>query len=262
MRIDLSGRTALVTGAGRNIGRAIALRLAGAGAEVACCWRQDAAAAEAVAAQIRAAGGRADSVPLDLADVDSIRRAADTVLARAGRLDILVNNAAVRPRRKVGDVTVHEWDLVHRVNLRGPFFLDQAVIPAMREHGFGRIIHVGGLDAYWGKAQRPHVVASKLGLVGLSRALANETARWGITVNTLVPGTIDTDRPRPDWYPDMAEYYRQRRDRIPVGELGTPDDLSACCVFLASPHARYVTGQELLVTGGAYPLVHQPSDDY
>lgn len=217
MRIELSGRTALVTGAGRNIGRAIALGLADAGAEVACCWREDAAAAEAVVAQIRAAGGRAEPLRLDLADVASIRQAAGTVLDRAGHLDIVVNNAAVRPRRRVDEVTVEEWDLVHRVNLRGPFFLDQAVIPAMRKRAFGRIIHVGGLDAYWGKAQRPHVVASKAGLIGLSRTLANETARWGITVNTLVPGTIDTDRPHPDWYPDMAAYYRQRRDRIPVG---------------------------------------------
>ncbi len=178
-------------------------------------------------------------------------------LAAAGdAIDILVNNAAIRPRTPLLDVTVEEWDRVHATNLRGSFFLAQAVIPHMIEQRWGRIIGIGGIDAYHGSVQRPHVVASKLGLVGLGRALANETALDGITVNTVVPGVLATERYR-HGSDDIRRVYEAALQIIPQGRLGTAQDVAAACTFLASEQAGYITGQELMISGGAFPLVRQ-----
>jgi NAD(P)-dependent dehydrogenase (short-subunit alcohol dehydrogenase family) len=127
---------------------------------------------------------------------------------------------------------------------------------------WGRIINVGGLDAYWGKPLRAHNVSAKLGLVGLTRALANEVARFGVTVNIVIPGNIDTVRPHPEWYPQLDRIYAERRERIPMARIGTIDEVADACLFLASNLASYTTAQEFFVSGGAYPLVRQPTDDY
>jgi 3-oxoacyl-[acyl-carrier protein] reductase len=258
----LEGHTALVTGAGRNIGRAIAMTLGGLGASVACGWHRDQEAALKTVGDIRSGQGQAVDVQVDLSCADGFTAVIEDVCQRLGPVDILIHNASIRPRRRIEDVTVDEWDLVHHSNLRGPFLLTQAALPGMRRRNWGRVLFIGGLDAYWGKAQRPHVVATKLGMVGLARALANETGRWGITINTVVPGTMDTKRPHPEWYPTLEEEYRQRMERIPMGRLGTPQDVANACAFLVSEAANYITGQELRVTGGAYPLVRQANDDY
>jgi len=258
---SLDGRTALVSGAGKNIGRAIAVALGEMGACVTCGWAEDEAAAKETASLIVQGEGSANTRQIDLR-ATSYEELVHEIAGDRGAVDILVHNASVRPRRRIAEVTVAEWDEVHACNLRGPFFLSKAAIEGMRHRGWGRIIFIGGLDAYWGKAQRPHVVATKLGMVGLARALANETARWGITVNTVVPGTMDTIRPHPEWYPDNDEAYRQRTERIPMGRLGSPADVAHACAFLASEQAGYITGQELMVSGGAFPLVRQTSDDY
>ncbi|WP_213453236.1 SDR family NAD(P)-dependent oxidoreductase [Rhizomonospora bruguierae] len=250
MRFTVDGRVALVTGAGRNLGRAIAIALAANGAMVVCAYQRDEAAAEGVVKEITSAGGTARAHHLDVADLPGMK--AD--VASIGDVDILVNNAATRPRTKIKDVTPEEWDRVHATNLRGPFFLAQAVLGHMVEQGWGRVINIGGIDAYKGSVQRPHVVSSKLGLVGLSRALANETARFGVTVNTVVPGLIDTPRYN-HGSDDIARIWEEGLKDIPVARLGTADDVAAACLFLASEQAGYVTGQELLVTGGAHPLV-------
>ena len=255
MEISLADRTALVTGSGRNIGRAIAVAMGAAGARVVCAYQRDAQAAEETARQIAEKGSDALVLGFDLTDVASIRAAVRKLEADGIVVDILVNNAAIRPSAKLLEVTADEWDLVHATNLRGPFFLSQAVLPGMIRQKWGRIINVGGIDAYRGSLNRPHVVASKLGLVGLGRALANETARDGITVNSVIPGLIDTPRYRPEWSRDIRAVWAEWLETIPMARLGTPDEVADSCVFLASDRASYITGQEILLTGGAHPLV-------
>jgi 3-oxoacyl-[acyl-carrier protein] reductase len=257
-------RLALVTGVAQNIGRAVALELAATGAAVIGTWvsPESRAKVEALCEEIRSTGGKAAAARLDLADPSGAQSAMQELLNEHGPIDIVVHNAAVRPRTKVLEISIEEWQLVINTNLAGPFFVNQCVIPGMRSKGWGRIIHIGGLDAYWGNPQRVHVVASKLGLVGLVRAQANETARWGITVNVVVPGTIDTIRPHPEWYPETGDGFAERLSLIPMARLGKPGEIAYACAFLASDRAAYITAQELHVTGGASPLVRQPSREY
>lgn len=265
MEIRLDSHSALVTGAGRSIGRAIALELAASGSHVFCAYQSGKDDADAVVEEIASTGGVASSVQLELASHESILRAVATATAHRHPIDILVNCAAVRPRTRIADVTEAEWDHVLATNLRGPFFLAQALIPAMAANRWGRIINIGGVDAYRGNPQRPHTVASKMGIIGLSRALANETARWGITVNTVVPGTIDSPRHHPEWEGDPnieVSLRRERLQHIPVARLGQPREVASACVFLASEESAYITGQELLVTGGMHPAVRQPALEY
>lgn len=262
LKADLSGHVALVTGASRNVGLAIARVLAASGVRVACVARSDAEALRDVCNEISQSGGTARPFLADLSNITSLREVAAAIRAEFGPVDIMVHNAAIRPRRRIEEVTVEEWDEVVATNLRGPFFLSQILIPDMRAKAWGRIIHIGGLDAYWGNPQRPHVVTTKLGTVGLARALANETARWGITVNTVVPGVLDTQRRQVDWYGgDMTKLYESRLEQIPQARLGTPDDIAYACLYFASDEANYVTGQELIVAGGA-PLLRQRGQEY
>jgi NAD(P)-dependent dehydrogenase (short-subunit alcohol dehydrogenase family) len=258
---DLSGRTALVTGASRNIGRAIALALARAGARPVILFHQDAAAAARVCEEIAGLGITTSMFQADLGDVARLQSVVREVETDIGGIDILVNNAALRPNTRISDITEAEWDQVFAINLKAPFFLAQAVLPHMVRQGWGRIVNVGGSDAYQGKARRAHGVSTKLGIAGLTRALALETARFGVTVNTLVPGVIDTERPRPDWYPGIEDGFSERRLRIPMARLGRPEEVANACLFLASDMATFTTGQELFVTGGI-PLVRQPIEEY
>jgi len=263
MQIKLDGKVALITGAARNIGRAIALNCGKAGATVAVGYQQDEAMAQESVQLIQAAGGKAIAVRMELRDVASLRAAVKEIEQKVGGVDILVNNAAMRPRTKIADVTPEEWDAVLETNLRGPFFLSQAVIPGMRERKWGRIVMVSGVDAYWGNPQRPHNVSSKNGIIGLSRALANECGRWGITVNTLVPGAIETKRQHEEkWYPNLKDLWTARMNRIPQARIGSVQDLADACTFLVSNESGYITGQELNVTGGSFPLLRQPEVEY
>ena len=258
----IAGKVALITGGSRNIGRAVALTLAQAGALPVIACQQDIKAAAAVRDEVVARGGRAGIVQADLADVAQCRAAVAQASAEFGAIDILVNNAAVRPHSKVSQITPAEWDLVLGVNLRAPFFLSQAVLPAMVKKGWGRIISIGGSDGYNGKPRRAHGVSSKMGLVGLTRALANEVAQFGVTVNLVVPGTIDTQRPRPEWYPGLENGFAARMTRVAMGRQGRSQEVANACLFLASDLATYTTGQELFVTGGAPPIVRQPEEEY
>lgn len=265
MDVRLDEHTALVTGAARNLGRAIAIEMGASGALVLCAYQSGRDAAQETAEQIIAAGGRAEILALDVADPDSVTAAVATAARRGHLIDILVNNAAVRPRSRIADVTVAEWDFVLNTNLRGPFLLSQAVIPRMADQKWGRIINISGVDAYRGNPQRAHNVAAKMGIIGLSRSIANEVGRWGITVNTLVPGTMNTPRYHAEWEGDPAVDSALRQERlqhIPVARLGEPEEIAAAAVYLASERAAYVTGQELLVTGGMHPAVRQPSLEY
>jgi 3-oxoacyl-[acyl-carrier protein] reductase len=258
----LEGRVAVVTGGNRNIGRSIATTLAKAGATAIILFGSDEAAATDACAEITAGGGKAAMYQVDLADVEGLRKVAARIAEDHGGADILVNNAAVRPHSRISKITLEEWDRVHATNLRAPFFLSQALLPHMVRRKWGRIISIGGTDAYYGKLHRAHNVSAKMGLVGLTRALANEVARFGVTVNVLVPGTIDTVRPRPDWYPELETGFDQRKQIMPMGRLGKPQEVADACLYLASDLAGYMTGQEIFASGGAFPLVRQPWDEY
>ncbi|MDB5862896.1 MAG: family oxidoreductase [Betaproteobacteria bacterium] len=258
----IKGRVAVITGGNRNIGRAIAMTLADAGATAIVLYGSDEDAARKVCDEIREKGGRAAMYQADLPDVARLQEVVKAIEKEHGGVDILVNNAAVRPHSRISKITVEEWDRVFATNLRAPFFLAQAVLPAMVKKKWGRIISLGGTDAYWGKLHRAHNVAAKMGIVGLTRAMANEVARFGITVNVLVPGTIDTVRPRPDWYPELETGFADRKNVMPMARLGQPQEVANACLFLASALSGYTTGQEIFASGGAFPLVRQPWDEY
>jgi len=255
--LQLEGRRALVSGGTRNIGRAISVGFAEAGADVAVIGGSDPDALDATLQAIGVHGVRGAGTIQSLDDPEGVRHAYARLAGEIGPIDILVNVAAVRPRVELADITTAEWDRVLGINLRGPFQLAQAALPGMVERGFGRIVNFSGMNAYWGRHSRTHVVTSKGAMVALSRALATEGAAHGVTVNTLVPGTIDTERQRPEWYPDPAQRRSRQLERVPMGRLGTVDDVVSAVLFLSSPRAGYITGQELFVTGGSFPLVHE-----
>jgi 3-oxoacyl-[acyl-carrier protein] reductase len=241
---ELDGKVAIVTGAARNIGRAIALELSAAGAAVAINARVSAAEAEAVAREIEAGGGRAFACVADVTDEGAVGRMAAETIARFGRIDILVNNAAVRREQALAEMTLTQWREILAIILDGAFICAKACLPQLTASGAGAIVNIGGLTAHLGANRRAHVVAAKAGLVGLTRALAHELADDNVTVNCVSPGRIATVRRGPE----------PNAHRVPAltGERGTPDDIAATVRFLCGPRARYITGQTIHVNGGAY----------
>lgn len=246
---ELEGRVALVTGGGRNIGRAIALDLADAGAAVAIVARSDAAAAATVVAEIEAKGGQAMSVLGNVADEADVARLFGTVLERFGRLDVLVNNAAVRNEVPFEDMTLAQWREVLAVTLDGAFLCSRAALDALTASGAGAIVCIGGLTAYTGARHRAHVVAAKAGLDGLTKALAQELGPRSITVNLVSPGLIETVRGSPS-SPGQPQHHGHSATL--VGRRGRPDEVAAMVRYLVGPHGRYITGQTVHVNGGAF----------
>jgi 3-oxoacyl-[acyl-carrier protein] reductase len=244
---ELTGKVAIVTGAGRNIGRAIALALADAGAAVLVNARSNQAEAESVASEIAAAGGQALVHIGNVADAKAVRTMADMAVSRLGRIDILVNNAALRRERPFAEMDHAEWREILDVTLDGAFHCTKACLPALRESGAGTIVNIGGLSAHTGAANRAHVVTAKAGIVGLTRALAHDLAADGITVNCVVPGLIGT--PRPKNQPEPAHHLSHG---TLTGQRGTPEDVAAVVRFLCAPAARYITGQAIHANGGAF----------
>jgi len=247
MTNELAGRVAIVTGAGRNIGRAIALALADAGAAVAVNGRANRAEVDAVVAEIESRGGRALALMADVCDEPAVQRMAGAVADRLGRIDILVNNAAVRPEKPFESLSLADWRAVHSVILDGAFLTVKAALPHLKASGSGAIINIGGLSAHTGARQRAHVLAAKSGLIGFTKALACDLAGDGITANCVVPGLIDTVRA-----PGTKPPQHHQSSKTLVGRSGTPQDIAAAVRFLAGPEARYITGQSLHVNGGAY----------
>jgi 3-oxoacyl-[acyl-carrier protein] reductase len=244
---ELNGKVAIVTGAGRNIGRAIALALADGGASVVVNARSNRAEAEAVAREIEAKGGQALVHIGDVANAADMQAMADAAVKQLGRIDILVNNAALRREKPFADMSYTEWREILDVTLDGAFHCAKACLPALRKSGAGTIVNIGGLSAHTGAKNRAHVVTAKAGIVGLTRALANDLASDAITVNCVVPGLIGT--PRPKGKPEPAHHLTHQTIS---GERGRPEDVAAVVRFLCSPAARYITGQAIHANGGAY----------
>jgi 3-oxoacyl-[acyl-carrier protein] reductase len=244
---ELDGKGAIVTGAGRNIGRAIALTLATGGASVVLNVRGNRAEAEAVAREIEARGGNALVQLGDVADAAAVQAMADAAIKHFGRIDILVNNAALRREKPFAEMSYAEWREIMDVTLDGTFHCVKACLPALRRSGAGTIVNIGGLSAHTGARDRAHVVTAKAGIVGFTRALAHDLASDGITVNCVVPGLIGTPRPRDT--PDPAHHLTHQTI---TGERGTPEQVAAAVRFLCGPGARYVNGQAIHANGGAY----------
>ena len=244
---ELEGRVALVTGASRNIGRAIALALADAGAAVVVNAKASMDEAHAVVKEIEAAGGKAVVSLADVTDEAAVNAMVKGAIASLGRLDILVNNAAVRDVTPIDEIDYATWKRITTIILDGAFLTTKACLASLRGSGAGAIVNIGGMSGHTGAAGRPHVVAAKLGLVGLTRALAHDLAPDRITVNCVVPGLIETKRSAASSGLKTAHLHETL-----IGRRGTAEEVAAAVRFLSGPGARYITGQELHVNGGAY----------
>jgi 3-oxoacyl-[acyl-carrier protein] reductase len=244
----LAGKVALVTGAGRNIGRAIAVGLAAGGASVIVNARTNRDEAEDVVREIEAAGGAALAVLADVSERAAVKAMVAAAIGRFGRLDILVNNAALRRETPIDSITADEWREVVGSTLDAAFHCAQACIPHLRASGAGTIVNIGGLTAYSGATHRAHVVAAKAGIGGLTRALAHELARDNVTVNCVAPGLIETLRGGSA----ALEPAHHRTSVNALGRRGSVDEVASAVCFLCGPGARYITGQTLHVNGGAW----------
>jgi NAD(P)-dependent dehydrogenase (short-subunit alcohol dehydrogenase family) len=244
---DLTGQTAIVTGTSRGLGQYFALALARAGANLVLTSRNRASLAQ-FEAQITALGRRAVSLELDVRDHESIARMAAEAEAAFGQIHILVNNAGCNIRKPALDVTWDDWNQILDTNLRGSFFVAQAVARNMIAHGYGRIINIGSVTSVAGYAGLAPYGASRGGVRQLTMSLADDWGRHGVTVNCLAPGWFRTEQNKVLY--ENSEWVEYLVDRIPMKRPGAPDDLDGAIVFLASESSRYVTGQTLLVDGG------------
>jgi len=245
--MSLAGHVALVTGAGRNIGRAIALELAARGAAVVVNARRNAAEAERVAEEARRLGVRALAILADVGRPDDVRRLAEHALGEFPVVDIVVNNAAIRPEQPFLELSEAEWHAVLDVDLHAAFYTAKAFVPGMAERRWGRIINLTGMNALLGGVGRPHVSAAKHGLWGLTKALARELGPKGITVNAISPGPIETEHADPA----ARQHAQAQLGRIPLGRLGQPEDIARLCAYLASDDGGFVSGQMVAVNGAA-----------
>ena len=244
----LEGKVALVTGSGRNIGRATVLKLAAEGANVVVNARANEQEAHSVAREAQDLGVKALPIIADVGKRDEVEALAAKALSEFGRVDILINNAAIRPHKPFMELTIEDWERVRGVVLDGALYLTHAIVPSMVKNKYGRVLFFVGDGAFSGRGKgRAHLSAAKMGLVGMARGLASEFAEHNIRVNVVSPGSIDTRRDNPEWYggrtPDAAG--------IPLGRQGHVDEIAATCLFLVSEDGGFITGQTIHVNGGA-----------
>jgi 3-oxoacyl-[acyl-carrier protein] reductase len=242
---QLANQIAVVTGAGRGIGRAIALKFANAGADVVCVSRTQ-ENSEKVANEIRALGRKAWTFAVDVADSNAVAAAAEKILADCGKIDILVNNAGVTRDGLLMRMSDADWDIVLDTNLKGAFHFTRAFFRIFAKHRAGRIINISSVIGLIGNPGQANYAASKAGLIGLTKSVARELASRGVTVNAIAPGFIETDMTAEL----NAELKANILRAIPMGKFGSAEDVADAALFLASPAARYVTGQVLTVDGG------------
>jgi 3-oxoacyl-[acyl-carrier protein] reductase len=247
MTHELAGRVAIVTGAGRNIGRAIALDLADGGAAVVVNARSNRDEAESVVGEIERAGGQALALTADVADAAAVNKMVAVAAERFGRIDILVNNAALRAEQPFAEMSLDEWRAVTGVILDGAFNCAKACLPHLKRSDAAVIVNIGGLSAHTGAARRPHVVTAKAGLIGFTRALAHELAPDRIRVNTVTPGLMAT--PRPAGQPEPRHHSLVE---ALIGRRGEPSDIAGVVRFLCGPDAGFITGQNIQVNGGTF----------
>jgi 3-oxoacyl-[acyl-carrier protein] reductase len=244
----LAGQVAVVTGASRGIGRAVAVRLAADGARVVVGYRENAAAAEETVRLVVTAGGEATAAAFDVGDGEAVRAAVQNVVERYGRIDVLVNNAGVAADALVLRLRDEDWDRALRTNLGGVFHCTKAALRAMVRARYGRIVNLTSVVAEMGNAGQAAYGAAKAGVIGFTKSLAREVASRGITVNAVAPGFVETDMTGA-LDADQKAFYT---NVIPAGRVAAPEEVAAAVAFLASPAAGYVTGHVLHVNGGLY----------
>ena len=245
---DLTGKIAIVTGGSRGIGRAASLALAGAGARVLLNYRSNEDAAKEAMQQIESAGGQAELLPFDVADPDAVERAVKAAYERLGQIDILVNNAGISIDQLLLRVSVDDLDKTWATNVNGAIYSAKACIRAMMRKRWGRIINLSSVVGEAGNAGQVVYGTSKAAVIGMTKTLAKEYASRGITVNAVAPGYIETDMTA-----TMSDEMREQiKSQTPVGRVGTPEEVAAAIVFLASEEASYVTGQVVRGNGGVH----------
>ena len=246
MSFNLKGHVALVTGGSRGIGRGIALRLAAEGVKVGVNYNTGAAQAQEVVEEITSEGGEAIAIQADISEQSQVTNMFRTLMERWERIDILVNNAGIRKDRLLMRMTTEEWDSTINVNLKGAYFCTKAALPQMARQRRGRIINMSSVVGVAGNPGQANYSASKAGLIGLTKTVAKEMARRNITANALAPGYIITSMVE-----ELSEDLRsQVLARVPMGRLGTPEDIAGLVAFLCSDEAGYITGQVIRVDGG------------
>jgi 3-oxoacyl-[acyl-carrier protein] reductase len=245
----LDGRVAIITGSGQNIGKAIATRLAEAGASVVVNGATSQEKLDRTVSEIEAAGGKAIGVLADVSQPAEVARLVDAAVQRFGHVDIAISNVGRRLHKPFETITVEDWDWAIRSNLSSCFYLAQLVVPMMKERGWGRIIHVSGYDGFTGHLMnRAYNIAAKAGMHGFSKAIGKELGQFGITANTVVPGAIDTER---DWSQYPNTIVEEVRERIPVKRWGHVDDLAYACLYLCTT-GGFVNGQAIHLNGGEF----------
>lgn len=248
--MSLSGKVAIVTGAGQGIGRAVALRLAKDGAAVAIADINE-ALAERVVDEVRTAGGRAAACVVDLTRLAQVEAMVARVLAEFGRIDILVNNAGWTPNQPFTEDTSEQWDRIIDINYKAQIYTTRSVLQAMTQQGGGSIINVASDAGRVGAPRQSVYAGSKAGVIGFSKALVTEVSKFGIRINVVSPSTTDTPLLREAL---SADQIQRREKAIPLGRIGQPDDLASAIAFFASDDSAYITGQVLSVNGGSSRL--------
>jgi len=250
----LSGRNALITGSGRNIGAAIARAFAKEGANIVVNVRSSIAEGEAVAADVRALGRKCALLVADVTDSSQVKKMAAQAVAELGPIDILVNSVGIAPMARLKDTTDERWDQVLKTSLFSVFYCSRELVEPMKERGWGRIINIGGVAGIRGSKFKSANAAAKAGVIGFTRAVSNEFSEFGITCNHVAPGHME-NIPKPvDWdqqpHMDPDYYDRWIREHVPVGRRGRAQEIADMCVYLASDKGSYITGQTIPINGG------------